>query len=112
MEPAEALQRLTRLGFAEDDAGTLLDHFVDADRREKPSHGVARIEWLETLSDLEPAATPAKVVSTPSFDLWEGRGALGYLTLSAVCDDLESSPPSPIKVVAAAQCFPTGMLGY
>ena len=112
MEPAEALRRLTGLGFAEDDARTLADHFVDADRRGKPSHGTSRIEWLETLPDLAPAARPAKVVSTPSFDLWEGRGALGYLTLSAVCDDLEPSPPSLIKVVAAAQCFPTGMLGY
>jgi L-2-hydroxycarboxylate dehydrogenase (NAD+) len=112
MERAEALGRLAGLGFAEDDARTLVDHFIDADRRGKPSHGVARIEWLETLPDLEPAANPAKVVSTPSFDLWEGQGALGYLTLSAVCDDLESSPPSLVKVVAAAQCFPTGMLGY
>ncbi len=112
MERAEALGRLTGLGFAEDDAHTLVDHFIDADRRGKPSHGVARIEWLETLPDLEPAAKPAKVVSTPSFDLWEGRGALGYLALSAVCEDLESSPPSLVKVVAAAQCFPTGMLGY
>ncbi len=108
----EARTRLTALGFADEDADTLADHFIDADRRGKASHGVARIEWLETLPDLEPTARPGKVVSTPSFDLWDGRGALGYLTLAAICDDLESSPPSVIKVVAAARCFPTGMLGY
>jgi (2R)-3-sulfolactate dehydrogenase (NADP+) len=107
-----ALARLTGLGFVEPDARILADHFLDADRRGKPSHGVARIDWLETLAELDPRATPLKTVATPAFDLWEGRGALGYLTLAAVCDDLEASPPSLVKVVAAARCFPTGMLGY
>ena len=31
-----------------------------------------------------------KAVSTPGSTLWEGRGALGYLTLAAICDDLEA----------------------
>ena len=106
------LARLTGLGFAESDARTLADHFLDAERRGKASHGVARIEWLETLGELDPAATPVKAVSTPAFDLWEGRGALGYLTLAAICADLDANPPSLVKVVAASQCFPTGMLGY
>jgi (2R)-3-sulfolactate dehydrogenase (NADP+) len=107
-----ALARLTGLGFAEGDARILADHFLDAERRGKASHGVARIDWLETLAELDPSARPVKAVATPAFDLWEGRGALGYLTLAAVCDDLEASPPSLVKVVAASQCFPTGMLGY
>jgi LDH2 family malate/lactate/ureidoglycolate dehydrogenase len=104
--------RLTRLGFAEADARILADHFLDADRRGKASHGVARIDWLESMDGLDPRARPVKAVSTPAFDLWEGRGALGYLTLAAVCADLEASPPSLVKVVAASHCFPTGMLGY
>jgi LDH2 family malate/lactate/ureidoglycolate dehydrogenase len=112
MDPDEALERLRRLGFSDADAQTLADHFLDADRRGKPSHGVARIEWLETFPDLDPTARPVKVASAPGFDLWEGRGALGYLTLAAICDDLEANPPSLARVVAAAQCFPTGMLGY
>jgi (2R)-3-sulfolactate dehydrogenase (NADP+) len=107
-----ALARLTGLGFAEGDARILADHFLDAERRGKASHGVARIDWLETLAELDPSARPVKAVATPAFDLWEGRGTLGYLTLAAVCDDLEASPPSLVKVVAASQCFPTGMLGY
>lgn len=104
--------RLGRIGFSELDARTLADHFLDAERRGKPSHGVARIAWLETFADLDPVARPVKVTSTTGFDLWEGRGALGYLTLAAICDDLEANPPSPVRVVAAARCFPTGMLGY
>ena len=112
MERDEALARLNRLGFADRDAHTLAEHFLDAERRGKTSHGVARIEWLETLKDLDPAARPMKAASTPAFDLWEGRGAVGYLTLAAICDDLEANPPSLVKVAAAAQCFPTGMLGY
>src|SRR5262245_57833466 len=112
MDEEAALGRLSRLGFADADARILADHFLDADRRGKPSHGAARIEWLETLAELNATARPGKAVATPAFDLWEGRGALGYLTLAAICDDLETSPPSLVKVVAASDCFPTGMLGY
>jgi L-2-hydroxycarboxylate dehydrogenase (NAD+) len=112
VEEDAAIARLIRLGFPEADARVLADHFVDADRRGKPSHGIARIDGLETIDDLDPGARPVKAVSTPAFDLWEGRGALGYLTLAAVCEDLEASPPSLVKVVAASQCFPSGMLGY
>jgi LDH2 family malate/lactate/ureidoglycolate dehydrogenase len=108
----EAIARLTRLGFAKGDVETLAEHFLDADRRGKPSHGTARIAWLETFTELDPCAVPAKVASSPRFDRWEGRGALGYLTLAAICRDLEEKPPAPVRVVAAAQCFPTGMLGY
>jgi len=108
----DPVSRLQALGFSDEDAATLGDHFLDADRRGKPSHGVARIDWLETFADLDPQAVPMKVTSSPGFDYWEGRGALGYLTLSAICDDLVRDPPGPAKVVAAAQCFPTGVLGY
>jgi hypothetical protein len=34
------------------------------------------------------------------------------LTLAAICADLEASPPEPARVVVAADCFPTGMLGH
>jgi L-2-hydroxycarboxylate dehydrogenase (NAD+) len=112
MERVQALERLGRLGFSAGDAQTLADHFLDADRRGKPSHGVARIEWLETFPELDPTAHAVKAASTPGFDLWEGHGALGYLTLAAICADLEADPPSLARVVAAAACFPTGMLGY
>jgi LDH2 family malate/lactate/ureidoglycolate dehydrogenase len=108
----EAVARLGRLGFGAEDAETLADHFIEADRRGKPSHGTVRIAWLETFSGLDPGAVPARVASLPGFDRWEGRGALGYLTLAAICRDLMDRPPSPVRVVAAARCFPTGMLGY
>lgn len=112
MRPDEALERLRRLGFGEADARTLFEHFDDAERRGKLGHGYSRIEWLETLPDLRPDARPEKVASFPGFDHWDGRGALGYLTLAAICDDLEREEPWPARVVTAAHCFPTGVLGY
>ena len=112
MRPEDALARLRALGFSDADARTLFDHFDDAERRGKKSHGHSRIAWLETLPDLQPAGHPAKVASYPGFDHWEGRGALGYLTLAAICHDLVESTPWPSRVVTASDCFPTGMLGY
>jgi LDH2 family malate/lactate/ureidoglycolate dehydrogenase len=112
LRPDEALERLRRLGFGEADAQTLVEHFADAERRGKHGHGFSRIEWLETLPDLRPDARPEKVASWPSLDHWDGQGALGYLTLAAICDDLEREEPWPARVVTAARCFPTGVLGY
>jgi hypothetical protein len=51
-------------------------------------------------------------VSEPGFQRWEGRGALGYLTLAAICDAQLAEPPEHARVVAARECFPTGMLGH
>src|SRR5436305_2019676 len=111
MGPEEALDRLRALGFDESDAQTLFDHFDDAERRGKAGHGYSRIEWLETL-ELDPDAKPEKVASFPGFEHWDGNGALGYLTLAAICASLEDHPPRPARVVTAANCFPTGTLGY
>ena len=111
MRPDEALERLRVLGFDESDAQTLFDHFDDAERRGKAGHGYSRIEWLETL-ELDPGAKPEKVASFPGFEHWDGNGALGYLTLAAICASLEDDPPRPARVVTAASCFPTGTLGY
>jgi LDH2 family malate/lactate/ureidoglycolate dehydrogenase len=52
------------------------------------------------------------VLFEPGFERWEGRGALGYLTLAAVCDSQLEHPPPHARVIVAADCFPTGMLGY
>jgi LDH2 family malate/lactate/ureidoglycolate dehydrogenase len=112
VSPEEARARLRALGFAPDDVSTLADHFLDAERRGKRGHGVSRIEWLETLPDLQPTARPAKTHSAPGYDEWDGRGALGYLALAAICSDLLADRPDPVRVVAARNCFPTGMLGY
>jgi LDH2 family malate/lactate/ureidoglycolate dehydrogenase len=107
-----ALRRLTALGFSDDDAGTLADHFLDAERRGKLGHGLARVDWLATLEDLDPAARPELVLSGSGFERWDGGGALGYLTLAAICDSLLAQPPEHARVVVAANTFPTGMLGY
>jgi L-2-hydroxycarboxylate dehydrogenase (NAD+) len=106
------IERLVSLGFAERDGGVLADHFLDADRRGREGHGLSRIDWLETLPGLDPRARPERVVAEQGYELWEGRGALGYLTLAAVVDAQLASPPARVRVVVARKCFPTGVLGY
>ena len=112
MNADEALERLCRLGFGEADARTLFAHFDDAERRGKRGHGYSRIEWLETLPDLRPDARPERLAAEPSYERWDGRGALGYLTLAAICDVQLREPPERARVVVASRCFPTGMLGH
>jgi LDH2 family malate/lactate/ureidoglycolate dehydrogenase len=90
----------------------LADHFLDAERRGKLGHGLSRIDWLSTLEDLDPLARPERVLSSPGYERWDGRGAVGYLTLAAICDAVLAQPPEHARVVVAANCFPTGMLGY
>jgi hypothetical protein len=70
------------------------------------------VEWLATLPGLDPAAKPQRVAAEPGYELWEGGGALGYLTLAAICAAQLADPPERARVVVARDCFPTGMLGY
>ena len=105
-------ERLARLGFAEESAEILAEHFLDAEARGKRGHGLARVDWLETLPDLDPAARPERIVAEPGYERWDGRGALGYLTLAAVCTAQLADPPATARVVVASHCFPTGMLGH
>jgi LDH2 family malate/lactate/ureidoglycolate dehydrogenase len=112
VQPEEVVPALRRLGFSERDADALAAHFLDAERRGKRGHGLARVGWLATLPDLDPTAAPRLVSSAPGYELWDGDGALGYLTLSAIADRLVAEPPEPARVVVARRCFPTGMLGY
>jgi Malate/L-lactate dehydrogenase len=70
------------------------------------------VEWLGTLSDLRPEARPARVLAEDGYERWEGRGALGYLTLAAIVEAQLDSPPAHARVVVARECFPTGVLGY
>jgi LDH2 family malate/lactate/ureidoglycolate dehydrogenase len=112
VQPDDVYPYLRELGFSELDAELLADHFLDAERRGKSGHGLARVEWLSTLPDLDPSASPAKTAEFSGFELWEGNGALGYVTLGAICRSLEEKPPWPARVIVARDCFPTGMLGY
>src|SRR5689334_16821346 len=111
MDADQALARIRALGFSDADAATLFRHFDDAQSRGKLGHGYSRIEWLETQQDVavDPSARPALVAEHPGFELWEGNGALGYLTLAAICDRLIDRPPEPSRVVVARGAFPTGM---
>ena len=109
MDPHE---RLRALGFSDSDARILADHFLEAERSGRAGHGLSRVEWLSTLPELDPGARPERMVAEEGYERWDGHGALGYLTLNAICDAQLGSPPRHARVVVARRCFPTGMLGY
>ncbi|MEZ5100532.1 MAG: Ldh family oxidoreductase [Thermoleophilia bacterium] len=109
---ADPVARLRALGFRAADAAAIAEHFVDADRRGKPSHGVSRIDFLARLSGLDPTARPTLVSEAGGLQRWDGNGAVGYLTLAAICDAQLAEPPVGARLVVAERTFPTGMLGY
>ena len=111
MRPDEVHARLVALGFDDARASVLADHFLDAERRGKRGHGFSRVAWLET-QEIDPQAEPERLVAEDGYERWDGRGALGYLTLAAICDAQISAPPAAARVVVASHCFPTGMLGF
>jgi len=106
------LERLRALGFSERDAQTLYDHFAAAEARGKAGHGFSRIEWLETLPDIDPTARPRRELHEQEYERWDGNGALGYLTLAAIVETTLMNRPRYARVVVARRTFPTGMLGY
>lgn len=107
MQRDDGLARLRALGFRDADAELLWQQFDAAERRGKPSHGHARIDWLATQS-FDPHARPKQIDD----GRWDGNGAVGYLVLSRVCDALIASPPRDARLVVCERTFPTGMLGH
>ena len=105
-------ERIRALGFSEEDTRTLADHFLDAERRGRTGHGLSRVDWLATLPDLDPRAEPKVEIAEGGYERWDGRGALGYLTLAKIVEAQLADPPERARVIVAAHCFPTGMLGY
>jgi LDH2 family malate/lactate/ureidoglycolate dehydrogenase len=112
MQPEEALARLRALGFGETDAQELWEHFDAAEQRGKPSHGHARIPWLEGLEGYDPTAEPALVEDEAGFQRWHGGGAIGYLVLGRVMRVQLERPPAHARLVVCERTFPTGMLGH
>ncbi len=111
MSGDEARARLQALGLPAAVVEMLLDHFADADRRGKHGHGLSRVPWLERQT-FDPTGQPVKVSSESGLDRWDGAGALGYVTLSAICDEVIAEEIDGARLVVASPCFPTGALGY
>jgi LDH2 family malate/lactate/ureidoglycolate dehydrogenase len=111
LQPEDVVPRLRVLGFDERRSAILAEHFLDAERRGRRGHGFSRVEWLAT-QDVDPEAEPTRFVADEGYERWDGNGAVGYLTLAAVCDAQIASPPGRARIVVASHCFPTGMLGH
>lgn len=109
----EALGALRAGGLSEDDAKVVVDHLAAADAAGRPGHGLSRIPWLVGLleSTCDPAARPERVERADGFERWDGKHALGYVTLAAVCDGIVADPPERARLAVAESCFPTGVLG-
>ena len=112
LSPDEAKRRLEALGFGVVESDVLAAHFLAAEASGREGHGVRRIEWLETWSELRTDAQPRRIVSEPGYERWDGGGALGYLVLHAVCEAQLAAPPDHARLVVCGETFPTGMLGY
>jgi len=52
------------------------------------------------------------VVAEGGYERWEGRGALGYLTLAAIVEAQLADPPERSRLIVVVDCFPTGFLGH
>src|SRR5258706_7026279 len=76
VERDEGLTRLRALGFGAGDAETLWEHFDDAERRGKQGHGHARIEWLETQTGFDPAASPLRDESLGGLWRYDANGTI------------------------------------
>ena len=113
MTTATAEARLRASGLSERDATVVVEHLAAADRAGRSGHGLDRITWLEGLLEFtaDPAGAPRRVERTDGFERWHGGGALGYVTLAAICDGLVAEPPARARLVVAEACFPTGVLG-
>ena len=100
-------------GLSAASAGIVVAHLADADAAGKSGHGLGRVSWLEGLLDtaIDPGSQPELVERGAGYERWHGRGALGYLTLDAVCVGLEADLPERARLVVCEACFPTGMLG-
>jgi LDH2 family malate/lactate/ureidoglycolate dehydrogenase len=110
---ADAISRLEACGLAPRDATIVVEHLVEADEAGKHGHGLGRIPWLEAMlrEDRDPRGQPERLEHGEAFERWHGRGALGYLTLHAVCESLAADPPARARLVVCEDCFPTGVLG-
>jgi (2R)-3-sulfolactate dehydrogenase (NADP+) len=109
--PDEARARLRALGLDAAAVEVLVAHFADAEARGKLGHGFSRISWLEA-QPFDPRARAVRHSRSDGVDRWDGQGALGYLTLSAICDDVLGEGVEGARLIVASPCFPTGALGY
>ena len=112
MEHDDALMRLRALGFGAGEAETLWQHFDDAERRGKLSHGHARIEWLETQDSFDPQAFPVREETTDALWRYDANGTIGYIALRTAVEWTIVEPPEHARLIVVERCFPTGALGY
>jgi LDH2 family malate/lactate/ureidoglycolate dehydrogenase len=98
------------LGLDDADAAVVLAHLREADAAGKRSHGTARIDWLEQ-QPVVAGAKPVRRVAEACFEVWDGQGALGYVTMDAIVRATLASPPERSRLIVGRRCFPTGSLG-
>lgn len=106
----EAIARLEAVGLPADDARAVARHFEAAEARGKEGHGWSRVPFVEGLAPFR-SGRPEKLAADGALDRWRGNGAIGYVVVRAIVDDLIAHPPTTARLVVAEDCFPTGALG-
>src|SRR3954466_10385154 len=106
------LRRARSMGFSARDAALLADHFLDAELRGAPTHGLERLRWLAGQPGIDPAARPRLLERSEGRARYDGTGAAGYIALAEAIDrELEDGVPAA-RLLIVSHCFPTGRLGY
>lgn len=105
----EAIVRLRAVGLSDGDAAAVARHFEAAEARGKAGHGWSRVAFVESLGRYA-GGRPEKRAEG-AIDRWRGNGAIGYVVVRAVVDDLVAKPPTSARLVVVESCFPTGALG-
>ena len=113
MTPGQAIDTLRASGLSGEDARVVVDHLVAAEVSGRHGHGLVRVPWLVDLlgTTCDPHGRPKRVDRADGYERWNGRRALGHVTLAAICDALVGDPPARARIVVAESCFPTGVLG-
>jgi LDH2 family malate/lactate/ureidoglycolate dehydrogenase len=104
--------RASALGFDDERAARLADHFLDAELRGARGHGAERMRWLYGFDQLDPAARPRVEERSEGLVRYRANGTLGYLALAEALDAELADPPAGARLLVVADCFPTGRLGY
>ena len=105
-------ERLRGLGFDARTASLIGGHYLDAELRGAPTHGLERLRWLAGGDGIDPRARPALLERADGLARWDGNGAVGYIALADVLAAEAADPPPGARLVVVEHCFPTGRLGW
>ncbi len=89
-----------------DDAALVVDHFVDAEMRGAPGHGVERLRWLAGCPAPDGHVRLTSSIAATAWPATTRAAALGYLALAAALDPELAAPPGGARLVVVRTASP------